>query len=60
MFRRLHKKTVYTIALIKIIVIPTFFVLTYKKEQTLTEMIATVGHNTLKRVEVRHQLSVED
>ena len=58
--RKLPKKTVFTIALIIIIAIAIFFVLKFTKEQKLTEMLATVGHNNIKSVEVINKLSVED
>ena len=49
--RKLPKKTVFTIALIIIIAIAIFFVLKFTKEQKLTEMLATIGHNNIKSVE---------
>ena len=58
--RKLPKKTVFTIALIIIIAIAIFFVLKFTKEQKLTEMLATIGHNNIKSVEVINKLSVED
>lgn len=58
--RKLPKKTVFTIALIIIIAIAIFFVLKFTKEQKLTEILATVGHNNIKSIEVINKLSVED
>ena len=58
--RKLPKKTVFTIALIIIIAIAIFFVLKFTKEQKLTEMLATIGHNNIKSLEVINKLSVED
>lgn len=58
--RKLPKKTIFTISAIIIIALAIFFVLKFLKEQKLTEILATIGHNNVKSVEVINKLSVED
>ena len=58
--RKLPKKTIISILIIGILGIGIFFLLKGLKEQKLTEMLATIGHNNIKSVEVINKLSVED
>ncbi|MBP7742026.1 MAG: hypothetical protein KA073_01470 [Aliarcobacter sp.] len=58
--RKLPRKTIITIFLIIIAAIAIFFVLKTLKEQKLTEILATIGHNNIKELEVVNRLSVED
>ena len=58
--RRLPRKTIITISLIILAAIAIFFTLKILKEQKLTEILASIGHNNIKEVEVINRLSVED
>ena len=58
--RKLPKKTIISILIIGILGIGIFFLLKGLKEQKLTEILATIGHNNIKSVEVINKLSVED
>ena len=58
--RKLPKKTIISILIIGILGIGIFFLLKGLKEQKLTEILATIGHNNIKSLEVINKLSVED
>ena len=58
--RKLPKKTIISIFIIIIIAIAIFFVLKNLKEQKLTEVLASIGHTSIKNLEVINKLSVED
>jgi hypothetical protein len=46
--RKLPKKTIISILIIGILGIGIFFLLKGLKEQKLTEILATIGHNNIK------------
>jgi hypothetical protein len=58
--RKLPKKTIFLISIIIIIALAIFLILKDLKEQKLTEILATIGHTTIKDLEVINKLSVED
>ena len=58
--RRLPKETVITISIIIVIAVIIFAVIKDLKEKKLTEILATIGHNNIKSLEVINKLSVED
>jgi hypothetical protein len=58
--RKLPKKTIFLIIIIIIIALAIFLILKDLKEQKLTEILATIGHTTIKDLEVINKLSVED
>ncbi|MBU0923312.1 hypothetical protein KKG81_00390 [bacterium] len=58
--RKLPKKTIISIIIIIVLGMGVFFLLKDLKEQKLTEILATIGHNNIKSLEVINKLSVED
>jgi hypothetical protein len=58
--RKLPKKTIFLISIIIVIALAIFLILKDLKEQKLTEILATIGHTTIKDLEVINKLSVED
>jgi len=58
--RRLPKKTIILISIIILIALAIFFVLRDLKQQKLTEILATIGHTSIKSLEVINKLDVED
>lgn len=58
--RKLPKKTVIIIAIMAIIGLLIFLGTQNLKEQKISEIIATLGHDNIKDMQVINKLSVED
>jgi hypothetical protein len=58
--RRLPKKTVFIISILMIMGLAIFLLLKDLKELKLEEILATIGHPNIKKLEVINKLSVED
>ncbi|BAK72261.1 MAG: hypothetical protein AB7S49_00255 [Arcobacter sp.] len=58
--RRLPKKTIFIIGLLIVIGLAFFLFLKSLKEQKLTEVLNTIGHENIKDLKVINKMSVED
>lgn len=58
--RKLPKKTVIIISVIIATAVLIFLSLKTLKEEKMIEILATLGHNSVKSMEVINKLSVED
>jgi len=58
--RKLPKKTIVIISILILAGIVVFLLLKTLKQDKMTEILATLGHNNIQKIEVINRLSVED
>lgn len=58
--RKLPRRTIIIIIVLILSGIAVFTILNTLKQDKMTEILATLGHNNIKEIEVINKLSVED